>query len=549
MVDYGHKETDKLLADLEKKIAKEYQQAVKETQAKLDDYLRRFEIKDEKWRLMVANGTKTQAEYNEWRKGQIMIGKRWEEMRNTLAQDYHNANVIARATVDGGLPDAYAINHNYATFEVEKGGKVDTSYTLYDRDTVENLMQQEDLLPPIGRQMQARIAAGKDIKWQEGQIQSVTLQAILQGESIPNMAKRIAQTMGETNHKSTIRYARTAVTSAENKGRLDGYTRASDMGIKMRQTWVATLDGRTRHEHRMLDGQTVDVDEPFKVDGYELRFPGDPTAPGYLIWNCRCTTIAQVKGFERDVTNLDLRRDEKLGDMSYDEWKEAKAESQNIEYQEQLGESMKWATINELYRGGGIYNDGKNGIIKSVTVGDIEEAKKLYNSVSAKGEEISDDVFSAIQKAFERNNALSSFDSVAVADLGGEKVFDTVLNQVGTFYHCDLKINKNFFGGVPLETVESIIKESNVTVCNTIDDCVFHEYVHAKATMRATADVVDKYNNMAGISAVSPTAGKDMLETLSEVAVAKRQGIYESFELSIEERAKIDEAAKELGLW
>jgi hypothetical protein len=58
------------------------------------------------------------------------------------------------------------------------------------------------------------------------------------------------------------------------------------MGIEMQQTWVATLDGRTRHEHRMLDGQTVPIGEPFEVDGYKIRYPGDPTAEGFLIWNC-----------------------------------------------------------------------------------------------------------------------------------------------------------------------------------------------------------------------------------------------------------------------
>lgn len=41
--------------------------------------------------------------------------------------------------------------------------------------------------------------------------------------------------------------------------------------------WRATLDGRTRHAHRLLDGQMVDIGEKFKVDGYELEYPGDPS--------------------------------------------------------------------------------------------------------------------------------------------------------------------------------------------------------------------------------------------------------------------------------
>ena len=324
-MDPGHDETDELLAKIEKRVNAEYKQAAKEAQKKLDDYLKRFDAKDKRWKAMVDSGEKTQEEYQKWRQGQIMIGKRWEDLRDTLAQDYHNANLIARSTVDGYMPDVYAINHNYGTYQVESSALVDTSYALYDRQTVERIMlDQPDLLPPPGKDLAKKIAENKDLAWQEGKIQSITLQSILQGESIPKMAKRISTDLAVANNKNAVRYARTSVTGAENAGRVDSYRRAQNMGIKMKQMWIATLDGRTRHEHRQLDGQTVTVGEPFKVDGEEIRFPGDPAAPGYLVWNCRCTLVAQLEGFETDPADMGLRYDEKLGEMSYDEWKKAK---------------------------------------------------------------------------------------------------------------------------------------------------------------------------------------------------------------------------------
>lgn len=347
--DVGHAETDATLKDIEAKIAKEYRQAVKDTQAKLDDYLRRFEIKDKKWRLMVANGEKTEEEYKKWRTGQIMIGKRWEEMRDTLAQDYHNANAIARSIVDGYMPDVYALNHNYGTFEVESGALVDTSYTLYDRQTVERILRDNpDLLPPPGRNLQQRIAAGLDIKWQEGQIQSVTLQSILQGESIPTMAKRIARTMGETNHKATIRYARTAVTGAENAGRIDAYQRAEKMGIDMVQEWRATLDMRTRHSHRQMDGEKQRVGVKFS-NGCE--YPGDPNGPPWEIWNCRCAIRGVVKGLEPQARKY--RSLEDIEGMTYEEWKASKIEKpQRITAQEEKGEAMRRYYVNRYRRAG-----------------------------------------------------------------------------------------------------------------------------------------------------------------------------------------------------
>lgn len=318
MLDQGHIETERILRETEADVQRVYRKAVEETQKKLEDYLRRYQIKDEIKRQQLARHEITMKEYANWRKGQIMIGQRWEELRDTLAQDLHNSNAIARSIVQGHMPEAYAVNHNYATFQIEKGSMVDTSYTLYDRQTVERIIRdQPELLPPPGKDLQKRIAANKDIAWQRGQIQSVAMQSILQGESIPKMARRIAQEMGEKNNKAAVRYARTAMTGAQNAGRVDAYKRAEGMGIDLEQEWLATLDGRTRHEHRFLDGQHVPVGEAFTVDGHEIRFPGDPSAPGYLVWNCRCTLVPRVKGADQS----NAPRNSKLGDMTYEEWK------------------------------------------------------------------------------------------------------------------------------------------------------------------------------------------------------------------------------------
>lgn len=349
MRDRGHELTDELLEEMEKKIRKEYRQAVKDVQEKLDDYLRRFQVKDEIWQKNVAEGKKTAEEYKRWRMGQIIVGKRWEEMRDTLAQDLHNVNTVARSVIEGYRPEVYAINHNFATYEVEMGAKLDTSYTLYNRQAVERIMRENpDLLPPPGRKMKASLAAGKDVAWQEGQIQSVVMQSILQGESIPSMAKRIAETMGETNHKATIRYARTAVTGAENAGRRDAFQRAEDMGIAMEQEWRATLDMRTRHSHRQLDGERRPVGEAFS-NGCE--YPGDPNGPAEEIWNCRCSIRGIVAGLEPQARKY--RSLEDLEGMSYDEWRESKVEKPHrITKQEEIAEIMRRRYVNEDYRSG-----------------------------------------------------------------------------------------------------------------------------------------------------------------------------------------------------
>lgn len=322
-MDYGHKWTDEELKKLEKKIAKIYAQATKETQKKLDDYLAAFKVKDKIKRDQLAKGIITQQEYDHWRTGQIMMGKRWEEMKDTLAEDMHTANLKAASMTREFTYDAYALNHNYGTFEVEKGSLIDTSYTLYDRHTVERLVRDDpQLLPPPGKKVSKAIAEGRAKLWNKQQIQSVMTQSILQGESIPKIATRLAETVGDSNRKAAIRNARTMTTGAENAGRVDSYKRAESMGIKMQQMWVATLDGRTRHEHRQLDTVKVDVGKPFEVEGYTIHFPGDPTAAPEMVYNCRCTLVGVVAG--TDLAAGKFERRSKLGDMTYEEWKDAK---------------------------------------------------------------------------------------------------------------------------------------------------------------------------------------------------------------------------------
>lgn len=349
MADAGHIETELILRKTEADVQRVYRQAVEEAQKKLEDYLRRYQIKDDIKRQQLSRGEITVQEYADWRKGQIMIGKRWEELRDTLARDLHNSNAIARSIVRGHMPEVYAVNHNYATFQIEQGSMLDTSYTLYDRQTVERIIRdQPELLPPPGKDLQKRIAANKDIAWQRGQIQSVTLQSILQGESIPKMARRIAREMGERNNRATVRYARTAVTGAQNAGRVDAYRRAENMGIELEQEWLATLDGLTRHSHRQMDGQRVKIGGKFSNG---CRFPGDPSGPGWEIWNCRCTLVPRVKG----VDQSDAPRNSKLGSMTYNEWKHEhdRFEAEIPTLQSQIGSATTIQQVNDIMNGQG----------------------------------------------------------------------------------------------------------------------------------------------------------------------------------------------------
>lgn len=344
MRDIGHEQTEEVLKEIEKRISEEYAIAEKEIAEKLDDYLKKFRVKDALKQKAVDSGKITEEEYKQWRVGQIMMTKRWTEMRDTLAEDFTNADKIARSIAYDHMPEVYAINHDYATFQVEKGSLMDTSYTLYDRNAFEQLVKDEDtFIPAPGRKVSRDIKEGKALAWNKKQVQSVMMQGLLQGESIPKLAKRLSKTVGESDRKAAIRNARTMTTGVQNAGRVASYDRANKMGIETRKQWLATLDSRTRHWHASLDGEVVDNDKPFQNDFGDIMYPGDPTADPANIFNCRCTLIASIKGFERDVSNTDLRHDDHLKDMSYEEWREGHYEqtSEPITRQEDMSEKIK----------------------------------------------------------------------------------------------------------------------------------------------------------------------------------------------------------------
>ena len=340
MNDIGHNDTERLIADMSLRVQRHYQEAFNQVEARLKEFLQDFAAEDKEKKKKLKAGTMSREQYKRWRAEKLRERKHWEDMGAALAVDIHNANQIARSIVQGYLPEAYAINMNYGTYLVEHGANIQTNFTLYNRETVERLLRDDyDLIPHYN----SKLSTIADEVYQKRRFQSLITQSILTGESIPRIAKRVSDELRISNTRSTIMYARTAMTGAQNAGREDSYRRMEAMGIHSRKMWIATLDNRTRHEHRQLDGQTVDIDKPFEVDGYNIRYPGDVSAPPHLVWNCRCRTIPQMAGYEIDPRDLRLRNTRKLGDMTYDEWKnELLEKGRNNPYGESRKENAVW---------------------------------------------------------------------------------------------------------------------------------------------------------------------------------------------------------------
>lgn len=332
--DLGHKLTDKELAKLERRIAKLYREAGKELQATIDAYFEQFKQRDEEMEALIGtvqNGKEwTEADYKQWRLNQIGRGERYQAMRDKVAHRVTDANAVAVSYTNDATPGIYSLNRNYSSYTIEQvAGNV--GFDLWDEQTVKRLMvEQPDLMPyyPPKRALKR----GIDFEYGKKQITKSITSSILQGKSIKHMADDLQKRITTMSRDSAIRTARTAVTGAQNAGRMDSYAAAEKMGVKLKKEWLATLDARTRHSHAILDGEQVAQDKKFSNG---CRFPGDPQGPPWEIYNCRCTLIAAVDGVDTSIAqrrarNADTGQTEVISNMSYAEWAGWKKDTKQV---------------------------------------------------------------------------------------------------------------------------------------------------------------------------------------------------------------------------
>ena len=299
---------EKQAQELQEKLQLTYTDAIDGMTARIEASLKEFAADDAKWQADVAAGKKDAKAHEAWRKDQALHNDQLKALKKALTQDLTVADKMAMAYVNQVPAGVYAEGMNFATYEIEHGAKVNTSFTLYNKNTVMELVANEpDLLP------QAAFDKAKDKAWNSRHVTSAVTQAVLQGQTVPQLAASIAG-IAAMDQRAAMKAARTAMTSAHSLGKLKGYERAAGMGIDVEKQWLAALDSRTRGSHRHLDGEVVKLDAEFSNG---LKYPGDPDGPGSEVYNCRCTLVPVIGDVEYD----DVERASKLGSMSYEEWK------------------------------------------------------------------------------------------------------------------------------------------------------------------------------------------------------------------------------------
>ena len=298
-MDKAHSRTDKMLEQMERELTtiysnahanvqKEWLKYMESASEELEDLQEAYD-KAKKAGDMEAQ-RKLGRELRAMKKEYTVQNDRFKQVVEITALVIAVVNKKATAYINGQLPPVYALNYNYFASSFSKMG---ISFSLIDANTVKYLATTDKSLLP-----QYKLNVAKDVRWNTKRLNSEVLQGILQGDSIPKIAKRLER-VENMNKNASIRTARTMVTSAENKGRMDMLEKAESEGIIAQKVWISALDTRTRDWHRDLNGVSQDRDKPFENSVGEIMYPGDPSADAANVYNCRCTMGYKVTGFKK----------------------------------------------------------------------------------------------------------------------------------------------------------------------------------------------------------------------------------------------------------
>ncbi|WP_339063573.1 polymorphic toxin type 50 domain-containing protein [Tepidibacillus marianensis] len=143
------------------------------------------------------------------------------------------------------------------------------------------------------------------------------------GDGYKKVSKRVSDNT-EAIYKRALRIARTEGGRVQSTTKQKAYEEAKDKGIDIQKRWLATLDKKTRHSHKELDGQTIAVDDQFSFMGYKADGPR-LFGRASLDINCRCTTIPVVNGISPEFRKNNENK-EIIKYKNYNEWKKDRIE-------------------------------------------------------------------------------------------------------------------------------------------------------------------------------------------------------------------------------
>lgn len=276
----SEKEALQAMLDDEQETIKALEKAYQRALRRIDNHIRILES-DEMTQSKIY-----QKRYQEAMKAQINAAldelhkKSNQTIEEYLTRSYQHGYVGTMYSLHKqGMPILAPIDQRAVTRAVRTDSKL--SGRLYGALGVD----MQKLKKTIRREISIGISIGSDYGMIARQVQI--------SSGIPlKRAKTIVRTEGHRIQQQSADDARNA---------------AKGQGCQVVKQWDAVLDGNTRTDHRVLDGQIREVGEPFEIDGKKAEYPGAFGRPEEDC-NCRCVALTRAK-WALDADELQTMKD------------------------------------------------------------------------------------------------------------------------------------------------------------------------------------------------------------------------------------------------
>lgn len=293
-LEAGMPDPDKQLKDTSNELSQVYKNYLKQMKSQLEVWVKNYE------NLSFANKLEVERLLN---------------IANVVNSYLEEPSINIASTIKNHALTSGENAYNSVWYELEQAHNITLDFALIDPKYIETLIDK----PVAGKKLSKRL--GDNINQLAKATTDSLALGMLQGKGYKEIARDISN-ITQASYNRSVRIARTEGGRIQSLTTLKAYDEAKSKGVELEKMWLATLDGRTRHNHGQLDGKIIKADEDFKLGGLSAQAPR-LFGRASLDINCRCTTRPIVDGIAPTV-----RRDNETGEVelwqSYDGWKKKK---------------------------------------------------------------------------------------------------------------------------------------------------------------------------------------------------------------------------------
>lgn len=269
------REEKKLLKELKKiyeDAAKEVEQKIRISNGKIDLLLSVYDELDDKQKSLLQS--------------QIYQKKFQENLKKQLDELIGNLNVNSYDKINRYLTDSYYTGYIGTMYDIQGQG-IPLITPINEKQVTRAMTLNTKLSVPLYTRMCIDVGVLKK------QIAKHISRGIATSSPYAHIARNIdgASNIG---FNKAMRIARTEGHRIQVLSANDAQHAAKAKGCEVVKQWDATLDGRTRPMHRLLDGKLAEIDEPFVVDDIEVMYPGGFGIASQDV-NCRCALLQRAK--------------------------------------------------------------------------------------------------------------------------------------------------------------------------------------------------------------------------------------------------------------